>query len=67
MAASGPPTSDVELRCTSRLHGVLRNGLVEIKCNSRFCGADKATIVFHYFQPNTGNLVKTAKYKNPER
>ena len=67
MAVSGPPTSDPELRCPSRLHGVLKDRLIEVKCNSKFCGADRETIVFHYFNPATGAIVKTVKYKNPER
>lgn len=67
MAASRLSISDLELRCPSRLHGVLKGRLIEIKCSSRFCGANRETIVFHYFNPETGEIVKTVKYKNPER
>ena len=67
MAASRLPTSDPELRCAAKLHGVIKDRFIEVKCSSRFCGADSQTIVFHYFNPETGLMVKTAKYKNPER
>lgn len=67
MAASRPLTSDPELRCPSRLFGVIKDHLIEVKCSSRFCGADRHTIVLHYFNPLGGDMVKTVKYKNPER
>lgn len=67
MAVSRPPTSEPELRCPSKLHGVVKDRLIEVKCNSKFCGADRSTIVLHYFDPETGELAETAKYKNPER
>lgn len=56
-----------ELRCNTKLFGILKNGLIEIKCTSRFCGADKFTLVFHYFDPETFALVETKKFRNPER
>lgn len=55
----------MQLRCESKLHGVLVDGLVEIKCSSRFCGSDGDTAVLHYFDPLTGELVKTKRFKEP--
>lgn len=54
-----------DLRCDSKLHGVLVDGRFEVKCSSRFCGADSDTTVLHYFDPLTGELVDTKRFKEP--
>lgn len=56
---------EVELRCSSRMHGILKNALIEVKCRSTFCGASSFASVFHYFNPSTGELVETKKYQEP--
>lgn len=57
-----------ELRCESRLHAVLTdNGLIEIKCRYDKCGASADTTVLHYFDPITGNLVETKKFRDPSK
>jgi hypothetical protein len=56
---------DVELRCPSRMHGILKEGLIEVKCRSRFCGSSSFATVLHYFSPATGELVETKRYKEP--
>lgn len=57
----------MELRCDSKKHGELHDGLIEVKCDSRFCGAGPGTVVLHQFDARTGDLVKTVQYKNPNR
>jgi hypothetical protein len=57
--------AEVELRCPSRMHGILKETLIEVKCRSKFCGASSFATVFHYFDPQTGDLVDTKKYQEP--
>lgn len=56
---------DTQLRCSSKLLALMtEDGLVEIKCNSRFCGAQKGVVVLHRFN-HEGDLVETLKFKDP--
>ena len=54
-----------DLRCASKLHGTLDDGVIEIKCNSRFCGAGSEVVVLHKFNAVTGELIETARFKSP--
>ena len=55
-----------DLRCpNNRLHGVLRDGLLEVKCDNKWCTNRKRLVVLHYFDVKTEEMVKTIKYKNP--
>lgn len=60
-----------DLRCEAKKHGTLieagSNGIVEIKCVSRFCGHRSGVVVLHQFSTETGKLLSTKIYKNPER
>jgi hypothetical protein len=56
-----------ELRCAKKLHGILDDGILEVKCNSRFCGAGEGIVVIHRFNTQTGELVSTNRFKDPER
>lgn len=61
-----------ELRCKSKKHGVLieearEGGLLEVKCDSRFCGARSGAIVLHRFDLVTGALVDTHQYNTQIR
>lgn len=55
-----------DLRCPSRLHGKAVDNLIEVKCDSRHCGAGRGTVVMHYFNEVTGDLVETKKFQSPE-
>ena len=57
----------MELSCGSRLHGVINpeTGLLETKCRSKACGAGKGVVVLHYFSLETGDLIRTEKFRNP--
>jgi hypothetical protein len=41
-----------------------KGGIVELKCNSRFCGARSGVVVLHQFSTGDGVLVDTKKYKD---
>lgn len=56
-----------DLRCPTRLHARLTDtGLIEIKCrnNGDPCGASAEVTVMHYFDPISGELVETKKFRN---
>lgn len=58
----------MDLRCSgNKLHGVLDEDVIEFKCSSRFCGAQKGVTVLHRFNKQTGSLVETRKYKDPRK
>lgn len=54
----------MELRCPHKLHAKLVNGLIEFKCNSKFCGYVPGITVLHRFDPITGDFVETLKFKD---
>ena len=56
-----------ELRCQSRMHAVLTDdGLLEVKCQSKYCGAGRGQIVLHYWDMATLELIETKRFKTPE-
>lgn len=57
----------IELRCDAKKHGVLYDHVVEVKCNSKFCGASSGIVVLHKFNTETGELIETNLYKDPTR
>jgi hypothetical protein len=38
---------------------------MEVKCDSRRCGAGGGIVVFHYFNISTGALVESKKFSDP--
>jgi hypothetical protein len=40
---------DAEIRCPARIHGILRDGVFEVKCRSSHCGAGNGVVVLHSF------------------
>lgn len=57
----------MDLRCGAKLHGTLDDGIIEVKCNSRFCGAETGVVVLHRFDAITGELVETRQFNDPGR
>lgn len=55
----------VELRCPNgiKFAELLDTGLVEVKCRSNRCGAGAGVIVLHQFDPLTGELVNTKRFR----
>lgn len=57
----------MDLRCESKLHGVaVAHNVIEISCNSRFCGASSDVLVLHKFNTLTGEVISTRRYKKPK-
>lgn len=59
-----------ELRCGFKLHGIVReDGLLEVKCHSKLCASELSLgdTVFHYFNPNTGELVHSRAFSDPAK
>lgn len=57
-----------ELRCDNGiLFGNLVNGLIEVKCRSSRCGHERGVVVIHRFDAQTGTLVGTQQFKDPNR
>ena len=60
----------VEYRCKGKVHGtrkVYPNGeeYVEVRCKDHWCtDREPGVVVFHYFNPQTGELHHTKKYQN---
>lgn len=54
----------MEMRCDHKLHGVVHDGLVEVKCGSALCGHKPGVVVIHKFSATTGELVTTKLYKD---
>lgn len=57
----------IELRCDGKLHGMLEKKVLEVKCNSRWCGAIPGVVVLHLFNAESGALLETKYYKDPGR
>ncbi len=60
----------MDLRCPSKKHGELLQpsndeGVVEVRCVSRWCGGRSGVIVLHRFSTHTGELMQTNKYQQP--
>ena len=57
----------MELRCENKLHGLLDEAVIEVKCNSRFCGHGDGVVVFHRFDARTGELIETRKFRETRK
>lgn len=40
---------DTTIRCPSRIHGIFREGGLEVMCRSKHCGAGSGVVVLHLF------------------
>lgn len=57
-----------ELRCDKKLHGILvAPNVIEIACDSRYCGARAGVTVLHRFDLRTGELIDTKRFQSPGR
>jgi len=60
----------VELRCDAKKHAELLKpsddeGVIEVRCSSRWCGAGPGIIVLHQFSTRDGKLMQTQKFQQP--
>lgn len=57
-----------DLRCAGKRHGIIvepaEGGIVEVKCDSRICGAYPGRVVLHRFDTGSGELVDTIKFRS---
>jgi hypothetical protein len=63
-------TSNGELRCEYKLHGVVvegGSGILEVKCGSSYCGARSGVVVMHYFDLSTCQLTETKRFQDPNK
>lgn len=54
-----------DLRCDYRKHAELLDGRIEIRCRKPQCGYAPGVLVIHVFDPETGNLVDTKRFREP--
>lgn len=55
-----------DLRCHFKLHGIIvEPGVMEVKCDSKFCGAGNGAVILHRFDLSSGELLGTKRYKKP--
>lgn len=52
-------------RCSSRIAFRVEDGLIEVKCSSKLCGAGRGKVILHYFDTKTYRLIRTEAYRNP--
>lgn len=58
----------MDIRCQYKLHGIIiSEGVLEVKCDSRLCGANSGVVVLHRFDLKSGELVETLRYKQPRK
>jgi hypothetical protein len=57
-----------DLRCPGKRHGIVvepaKGGVVEVKCDSRVCGAYPGRVVLHRFDTEEGTLLETIKFQS---
>lgn len=54
----------MELRCDHKKHGELIEGVLEIKCSSRFCG-QAGTVIIHRWDALTGERLPDRRFADP--
>lgn len=54
----------MDLRCHARKHAELNNGVLEIKCSSRWCGGS-GVVVIHRWDATTGEPLKDKRFRKP--
>jgi len=57
----------VELRCSTKMHGLIEEGCIEVRCRSKLCGAQSGVVIIHRFSIDSGELVDTRKFLTPSR
>lgn len=57
-----------ELRCGGTLHGILSDDgkHLEVKCKRRSCGARRGVVVLHTIDLESGKVVKTSRFSEPQ-
>ena len=57
----------MDLRCPNGKKFAVLDGYIEVKCRDPRCGAEPgAIVVLHRFDPFTGDLMETLRFRAPE-
>lgn len=64
MALPDQSNDYAEMRCPNTLHGIVKDGRIEVKCHHIRCTKGTWT-VFHYYDPLTGALMDTKVLQDP--
>lgn len=58
----------LELRCNGTLHGILQDDhkTLEVKCKRRTCGAQPGVVILHTISLETGEVIRTMRYSEPQ-
>ena len=56
-----------ELRCDNTMHGVIHDGILEVKCRNPRCGVKPGVVVLHQFDIKTEMMINTERYRDPVR
>jgi hypothetical protein len=54
----------MDVRCQNKKHGEILDGVIEIKCSSRFCGAGSGVVVIHRWTL-TGERLDDKRFRDP--
>lgn len=55
----------MDLRCENKKHAEFGDGIISIKCSSRFCGAGSGVVVIHRWNALTGEQLETYRFRDP--
>lgn len=56
-----------ELRCKEgKLFGILVEGVLEVRCQSKFCGHAPGVAIIHRFSLETGEMLSDRRYRVPK-
>lgn len=59
------PTHPIEIRCGKKLHGIIRDGVLEVQCRSRFCKPRPDAVVMHRWDITTGEQLPDELFRDP--
>lgn len=60
----------MDIRCSNKLHARMvedGSGVIEVACDSRWCGKKSGVVVLHRFDLTTGQLLETLKFRSPKK
>lgn len=55
----------MDLRCEHKKHGEIVEGILEVKCSSRFCGAGAGVVVIHRWDVLNGERLNDKRFRDP--
>jgi len=55
----------MDIRCEHKKHGELADGILSVKCSSRFCGAGPGVVVLHRWDALTGAALPDKRFRDP--